>query len=334
MHLVSYNNGSHDQLAILINGYLYNMDELHPDLPGSMSMFLNYWEDAFPLAKRGEEGVKSGRFLQNRGVPFLEDSLLSPVPFPTSLRKSMAFRSHAIAVCRSFDMPLPKAYDYFPPVYFCNHHNIQGAGEIACMPDHLVNLDFELGVAAVICRHGRNIPASHADTYIGGLMIMNSISARIVSPELLQQDSGAAFGMQVATATGPALITLDELESFEIPARINHTGKCWNLPMRCSINGTPISAGNLGEMDWTFAELIEQASYGADLYPGDLIGSGAAGTGCFLELNAAAGLNNPARNGQWLNAFDKIKMEIDGMGVLNNQIVPDESNWSRINPEK
>ena len=50
-------------------------------------------------------------------------------------------------------------------------------------------------------------------------------------------------------------------------------------------------------MDWTFAEIIERASYGADLYPGDIIGSGTVGTGCFLELNGTGKLNDPELSG-------------------------------------
>ena len=48
----------------------------------------------------------------------------------------------------------------------------------------------------------------------------------------------------------------------------------------------------LADMDWTFAEIIERASYGVDLYPGDVIGSGTVGTGCFLELNGTGKLND------------------------------------------
>jgi fumarylacetoacetate (FAA) hydrolase len=60
--------------------------------------------------------------------------------------------------------------------------------------------------------------------------------------------------------------------------------------MQCRVNGIQVSDGNASDMDWTFAEIIERASYGADLYPGDIIGSGTVGTGCFLELNGTGKL--------------------------------------------
>jgi fumarylacetoacetate (FAA) hydrolase len=58
--------------------------------------------------------------------------------------------------------------------------------------------------------------------------------------------------------------------------------------MKCYVNERQVSEGNLADMTWTFAEIIERASYGVDLFPGDVIGSGTVGTGCFLELNGTA----------------------------------------------
>lgn len=53
MKLVSYLKDGHDQLAAFIDGLLFDMETLHPDLPNTMSMFLNYWEDALPMAQGG-----------------------------------------------------------------------------------------------------------------------------------------------------------------------------------------------------------------------------------------------------------------------------------------
>lgn len=49
MQLVTYLKDDQQQLAILVNGILYDTDSLHPDLPVSMNMFLNYWDDVAPL---------------------------------------------------------------------------------------------------------------------------------------------------------------------------------------------------------------------------------------------------------------------------------------------
>ena len=145
---------------------------------------------------------------------------------------------------------------------------------------------------------------------------------------------GPAKGKDFATVVGPYLVTLDELEEFVVPAKEGHTGKSWNLKMTCKVNGVQVSEGNLSDMDWTFAEIIERASYGVDLFPGDIIGSGTVGTGCFLELNGTGKLNDPNYQEQWLKEGDVVEMEIDQLGVLSNTIVAEETDWSLLKIKK
>jgi fumarylacetoacetate (FAA) hydrolase len=159
-------------------------------------------------------------------------------------------------------------------------------------------------------------------------MIMNDLSARRLQMEEMLLNLGPAKGKDFATALGPWLVTLDELESFEIPAKPGHIGKSWNLNMTCHVNGIQVSQGNLGEMDWTFAEIIERASYGVTLYPGDVIGSGTVGTGCFLELNGTGKLNDPNFREQWLKENDTVVLEIDNLGKLENKMIRDEDDFS------
>jgi fumarylacetoacetate (FAA) hydrolase len=104
--------------------------------------------------------------------------------------------------------------------------------------------------------------------------------------------------------------------------------------MTCKVNGVEVSVGNLGDMDWTFAEIIERCSYGVNVHPGDVIGSGTVGTGCFLELNGTGKLNDPNYTEQWLQAGDVVEMAIDGLGVLSNTIVKDESEFSILKLKK
>ena len=60
--------------------------------------------------------------------------------------------------------------------------------------------------------------------------------------------------------------------------------------------------------------MIAQASRDADLFPGDLIGSGTVGTGCILELG-------PENTGGWLKPGDTIELEIEKLGVLRTRVV-------------
>lgn len=334
MKLVSYLKDEHDQLALLEDDLLYDADLLHAEMPSTMNMFLNFWEENYSLALKLQQAIKENRITKAKGFPVEEANFLAPVPFPSSCRDGYAFRQHVAAARRNRKVPMIPEFDQYPVFYFTNHHSIQGAGPIMCMPDHLHKLDFELEVAIVISKLGRNISAEEADEYIGGLMIMNDFSARTLQSEEMLLNLGPAKGKDFATALGPYLVTLDELEEFEVPAKENHVGKSWNLKMKCSINGVQVSEGNLSDMDWTFAELIERASYGATLYPGDIIGSGTVGTGCFLELNGTGKLNDENYTEQWLNEGDVIEMEVDELGILINTIAKEESDSSILKKKK
>jgi fumarylacetoacetate (FAA) hydrolase len=334
MKLLSYLKEEREQLGVLINGKVYDMEVLHPDLPNSMNLFLNYWDDYFPIAQAGELLIKEGKRSVSEAKAYNEVSLLAPVPFPASCRDGYAFRQHVAAARRNRKVDMIPQFDEYPIFYFTNHHSIQGPGPIRCMPDHFEKLDFELEAAIVICKHGRNIRAKDADNHIGGLLIMNDMSARTLQMEEMLLNLGPAKGKDFSTVIGPWLITLDELAPKQIAAKPNHTGANWNLKMTCKVNGIQVSEGNLGDMDWTFAEIIERASYGVDLYPGDVIGSGTVGTGCFLELNGTGKLNNPSYQEQWLQPGDEIEMEIEELGILRNTIVKEEDDWSILKQKK
>ena len=334
MKLVSYLKDEHEQLAVLVDGLLYDVGLIHPDIPNTMNMFLNYWDELFPIVQAGDLAIQEGHLNSRKAVPIENVQLLAPVPFPASCRDGYAFRQHVEAARRNRKVPMIPEFDQFPVFYFTNHHSIQGPGDIRCMPDHFHKLDFELEVAVVIARSGRNIRASEADDYIAGLMIMNDMSARTLQAEEMLLNLGPAKGKDFATATGPWLVTPDELQEFEVPCKAGHTGLSWNLRMQCRVNGVTLSDGNLADMDWTFAELIERASYGVDLYAGDVIGSGTVGTGCLLELNGTGKLTDPEYKEQWLQENDVVEMEVDGLGVLNNTIVREESDWSLLEGKK
>ncbi|MGN6534024.1 MAG: fumarylacetoacetate hydrolase family protein [Ginsengibacter sp.] len=333
MKLVSYLKDDQEQLALLVNGFLFDMDNLNPNLPVTMTMFLNYWEDVFPIAHSINRQLEEGTS-RYRAIPLEEAELIAPVTSPISLRDAYAFRQHVATARRNRNAQMIPEFDQYPVFYFGNHNSITGPGKIVCMLDHFKKLDFELEVAIVICKPGKNIKAAEADEYIGGYMIMNDLSARTLQMEEMKLNLGPAKGKDFATSIGPWLVTADELEPYKIPPKENHTGTAFNLKMTCKINGIPVSEGNFGDMDWTFAEIIERASYGVQLYPGDIIGSGTVGTGCFLELNGTGKLNDSNYQEQWLQEGDESEREVEGLGILKNTIVKDESDFSILELKK
>ncbi|MBZ4191273.1 fumarylacetoacetate hydrolase family protein [Niabella beijingensis] len=328
MKLISYIRHQKEQAGLLIADQVYPLSFPGWDDAGIMDDLLNNWESCRPELEKKEAAILSGTPGNNNPVPVSAVQLIAPVPRPVSCRDGYAFRQHVATARRNRGVAMIPEFDQYPVFYFTNHRSIQGPGMVQCMPDHFEKLDFELEVAIVICKKGRNIKASEADAFIGGLMIMNDVSARTLQLEEMLLNLGPAKGKDFSTVIGPWLVTPDELASYETDPKPGHTGKNWNLEMKCFVNETPVSRGNLGDMDWTFAELIERASYGTDLYPGDVIGSGTVGTGCFLELNGTGKLQDPEYKAQWLQPGDRVRMEVEGLGILENTFERDASGYS------
>jgi len=241
--------------------------------------------------------------------------VLAPVPRPTSMRDGYAFRQHVLTARRNRGLEMIPEFDVFPVFYFTNHQAVTGPGDIHVQRLHLDKLDYELEVAIVIGKEGRNIPVTKADEFIFGYTIMNDWSARALQMEEMKLNLGPAKGKDFATSIGPWLVSRDELLA-DGQLKVTPKGEVLNASMKAFINGKQYSSGNVNEMNWTFAQIIERASYGVTLYPGDVIGSGTVGTGCLLELNGSKVTDN-----LWLKVGDTVKMEVEGLGVLENKIV-------------
>ncbi|HLG32827.1 MAG TPA: fumarylacetoacetate hydrolase family protein [Ignavibacteriaceae bacterium] len=337
MKLVSYTLKKKDRLGLLVGGKVYNLKEcaagMGMDLPNRMRRFLRGGEELMLQARQVEQTIKAGKITSFVDDPNLK--LLAPVPNPTSYRDAYAFRQHVQTARRNRGMEMIPEFDQFPVFYFTNHTAIFGEGEIRVEEDHLRQLDFELEAAIVIGKAGRNISAAEADGYIAGFMIMNDFSARMLQMEEMKLNLGPAKGKDFATAIGPWLVTPDELEEYKIPGKF---GNKFDLRMTAKHNGKLISDGNMKDMNWTFAEIIERASYGARLLPGDVIGSGTVGTGCYLELNGTWTLEAKEKGKDftalWLKDGDTIELEITGLGILKNTIEKRKKNYSILVKKK
>jgi len=331
MKLVSYKTEDLEHLGIFIDGHIYNLNSCDKLIPDNMKAFLEGGTELMERAKMIDQNLKA-RTIEAKEEIFYE--ILAPVPHPTSCRDGYAFRQHVAAARRNRKVDMIPQFDEYPIFYFTNHNAIQGTGEIECMPDHFEKLDFELEIAAVIGKKGRNIKAADADEYIAGYTIMNDMSARTLQMEEMLLNLGPAKGKDFSTVIGPWLVTPDELEHYKVAPKNGHTGNSYNLTMTCRVNGIEVSRGNVSDMDWTFAEIIERCAYGVDVLPGDVIGSGTVGTGCFLELNGTGLLNDPNYRVQWLQPNDVVEMEITGLGALTNTITQVETDFSILSLKK
>lgn len=326
MKLVSYKTENNEHLGIYYKGHIYNLNSCDKQIPDRMQDFL---EGESPLMNRAAAVQKQ----LEEGKTFKEEvfyELIAPVPHPSSCRDGYAFRQHVATARRNRKVEMIPEFDQYPVFYFTNHNAIAGPGDIKLMPDHFEKLDFELEVAAVIGKKGRNVKADEADEYIAGFTIMNDLSARTLQMEEMKLNLGPAKGKDFATVIGPWLVTPDELAPYLTATKEGHTGNSYDLKMTCKVNGKQVSEGNVKDMDWTFAEIIQRCAYGADILPGDVIGSGTVGTGCFLELNGTGLLQDPDYPVQWLQPNDQVELEITGLGSLQNVMQLESTDFSLL----
>lgn len=335
MKLVSYESKDEQRLGIEISEKIYDVEtqgKTIAELPSTMAEFLDASESLLPiLEKLNREILKNPKSFESVVNPVL----LAPVPHPPSCRDGYAFRQHVQTMRKNRGMEMAPEFDQFPIFYFTNHHAIVGPGKVVCEIDHFQQLDFELELAIVIGKKGKNIPANRADEYILGYTIMNDFSARLLQNEEMKLNLGPAKGKDFATAIGPWLVTKDELESKRIETA---EGSQYDLRMKAYHNGKQISDGNSKSMNWTFAQILERVSYGAEIFPGDVIGSGTVGTGCYAELNSTAARiakeKNTTSTPVWLKEGDSIDLEIEGLGVLRNTIAINPESYSILAKKK
>lgn len=245
--------------------------------------------------------------------------ILAPLPRPVSLRDGYAFRKHVEAARRNRGLPMIPEFDQFPVFYFSNALSVIGPGELRVGRRRLERLDFELEAFCVVGRTVTNPSISEADDAIFGYGVLNDFSARALQAEEMKLNLGPAKGKDFATAMGPWLVTKDELAAS---GRIVPTprGNLVRGAMTAEVNGTEVSRGDLSDMHWTFAEILQRAADGVTLEPGEVIGSGTVGTGCFLELNGPGGARD-----RWLLPGDSVSLTIEGLGTLTNDVVEDPS---------
>ena len=236
-----------------------------------------------------------------------EIRLAPPLLRPMSLRDFYAFEQHVVTAHKNRGKKVPEEWYQFPVFYFSNPNAIFGPDETIPYPSYTHALDYELEVACIISKAGINISPEQAADYIFGYTIFNDWSARDIQKKEMRVGLGPAKGKDFASSIGPWIVTPDELEH-------NFKGRpgVYDLEMVARVNGEKRSQGNWKDIHYSFGEMIARASQGTYLLPGDMLGSGTVGTGCLLELTRG--------EGPWLQPGDIVELEIEGLGVLVNQV--------------
>lgn len=271
-------------------------------LPADMLTFIDYYE-------RYAEQIRANNWLDAEPTYALDDvTLVAPLPNPRSFRDYIGFEQHLKNASAKFGHQIAPEWYEMPIFYFTNHQAIYGPGDDIPQPTGETRLDYELELGCILGKSGKNIRADEADDYIFGYTVFNDFTARAIQAREMKCNLGPAKGKDFANAIGPYIVTKDELEPYR-----DATGR-FSLRMTSRINGQIICDGNYDTIHYTFGQMIERASENhVRLHPGDILGSGTVGWGSLIETNFDA--HRPLQPG------DVIELEIEGIGILKNQIV-------------
>jgi 2-keto-4-pentenoate hydratase/2-oxohepta-3-ene-1,7-dioic acid hydratase in catechol pathway len=287
------------------------------DLPESMIGLIfsgsETWDYVSKLvaAIDGEDPLKlKGAHRKPVGYSMEEIILYPPLPNPESLRDFFAFEQYVKNVYAIWNRDMPAEWYEFPTFYFSNPHAMYGSGSIIPHPQNSHEMDFELEVACVIGKTGRDIPADQAKDFIFGFTILNDWSARDILRREMRIGLGPAKSKDFASSIGPWIVTPDELEKY-----VTDRPGVYNLDMIARLNGEEKTRANWRDIHYSFGEMIAHASQDVFLVPGDLIGSGTVPKGSLLDITNG--------EGPWLKPGDLVELEIEGLGILSNQIGPE-----------
>jgi 2-keto-4-pentenoate hydratase/2-oxohepta-3-ene-1,7-dioic acid hydratase in catechol pathway len=232
------------------------------------------------------------------------EELLAPLE-PASIRDFVSFEEHVEGIAGEV---APEWYEA-PTFYFTNVAAVTGPYDDIAIPPGCERFDFELEVAYVIGKAGRDLTPEQAREHIAYYTIFNDWSARDIQFREMQVRLGPCKGKDSANTLGPWLVSADELEPYRTA-----DGRL-ELDLRVWRNGEPFGDDTLANLDWSFEEMVAYASRGTEVRPGDVLGSGTCGSGCIAEL-VGRGQDVP-----WLAPGDVIAIEVEGIGRISNRIV-------------
>jgi fumarylacetoacetate (FAA) hydrolase len=281
-----------------------------PENPGApLEQFLPTLMPRFSeLTRKISDWPEHGRVFQKDGGKTMRvRRFFPPILRPSTFRDFYAFEQHVRTARARRGEDMNPAWYEIPVFYFSNPNCFIGDGDAVFAPAGSTELDYELELGVVIGKRCRNVTSAQAWNCVAGFTIINDFTARDLQRAEMPIGLGPAKGKDFTTGVGPVLVTRDEFAD-----KINN--ETLSLQMQARVNGRELSRGNSSFLYHTFPKMIAHASRDADLFPGDVIGSGTVGFGCILELG-------PENTGGWLKIGDIVELEIERLGVLRAKVV-------------
>lgn len=267
--------------------------QLGKTLPERLADFISSGAKSIEIAEELLEKATEND-IKRAASPPQEGNLLAPVVFPPKIIcLGLNYRDHI----NEQHAALPDE----PIIFMKPHTAIIGPNENIVKPSFVKQLDYEAELAIIIGRKAKNVSISEAKSYIFGYTILNDVSARDFQFKDKQWTRGKSF--DTFAPTGPCITTADQLQDTS------------NLRIRTWVNKELRQDSTTKNMVFNVHQIVHHLSRVMTLEPCDIIATGTpSGVGFALKPNP-----------KFLQDNDTVKIEIEGIGVLENRVVEEKS---------
>ncbi len=282
MRLAHFHHGTTARLGVVVDDQVNDLAAAAPELPVDPLAFLAGGTATLDAARRATE-------VSPVWLPLADVRLLAPVPRPGKLvAMALNYRDHL----EESGMEAPTFPTFFTKQSTC----VVGPGDAIEVPRVSSLVDYEGELAVVIGRRCRHVPAADALSVVAGYTLLNDVTVRdwqFKAPTMMIGKSFDTHGPM-----GPWIVTTDELPDPQA------------LRIRTTVNGELLQDGSTKDMIFDVATQIETLSTAMTLEPGDVISTG-----------TPAGVGIVRKPPVLLRPGDTVRIEIDGIGVLENPVV-------------
>ena len=285
MKIARFTEGGRTRLGLVVEGGIVDLAVAAPGLPTGMRTFLEAGPEAWAEARRAE-----GR---PADLPLDAVRLETPVPDPGKvLAIGLNYADHVV----ESGLRRPEHQLWFNKQHDC----VTGSGAPIELPAVAPErVDYEAELVMVIGRRGRHLPRERSRGIVFGYTCGNDVSVRdwqLRSPTMTMGKSFVTHG-----PVGPWIVSAEEF------------GDPQAARLRCSVNGEARQDASTAEMIFDCAEQIAHLTAAFPLNPGDLLFTG-------TPHGVGGAMDPPA----FLRVGDRVRVEIDGIGALENPVVAEQ----------
>ncbi len=304
MKIAKYGTG---RVAAVVGDKLVDLNRADAKIPHELRAFIAAGKPALEAAQKVIDRARAG------GVELIDlksAKLLAPL-VPTAklicMGRNFASHSNAMRAARASQpvdptqkVPETSHEPKRPAGFLKITDTCRGPGDDIVYPARTRRFDYEVEVAAIIGRQGKDIAEKDALSHVFGYSVFCDYSARDQSTDLEDMNWVRHHkNFDCAAALGPWIVTADEIPDPH------------QLALRSIVNGEVRQDGNTSDMIYKFPRIIEYYSVDQTLYPGDLFASGTPG-----------GVGAEKKDGSWLlKPGDTIEFDVPAIGKFFNRIV-------------